>query len=322
MSYNLYCCADINGKKVNLELAFESKPDDLAYMAEQIEFVFRKNCFDKNQNSLSFTIDIIIFYEESSKKWKPLENCHQLHEQSQLYIFQTNVAKENLLEIPAASAQIFVPHLPDPKSRNVHNPGYSVVDPDKIEAVFNEIDINDNQYITIDELQHAFVIAGIDFKEEAIEKLFDKSDANGDGRVSFDEFRIFADLFPNTTEVLYWRLCHGLDSQNPRCVETARSLKTLRQQEHDFRKELARIAEATKVLESRLRQERNIARETDPRRRFLEAEEQDLMNKEFALQFHRDMVIQAENLFSETAVRFDHTAMNHGSPRRARMLPQ
>ena len=320
MSFVICCCADIQGVKKNFQLNFDHKPDDIAYMAEQVEFVFRKQCFEKG-NMMTFAIDFIVFFEESSKKWKPLENCHQLQECAQLYVFQTNVAKETLTEIPSPSQSIYVPALPDPKTRSVHNPGYSVVDFDKVEAVFKELDINENESISHDEMHHAFVVAGIDFKEEAVDKLFDKSDANGDGNITFDEFRIFADLFPNTTEVLYWRLCHGLEDQNPRCVETASQLKSLRQREHELRKELAQIQDAAKILESRLRQERNIARETDPRRRFLEAEEQDLMNKEFALQFHRDMVIQAENMFSETAVRFDHSAMNHGSPRRARLLP-
>ena len=49
-------------------------------------------------------------------------------------------------------------------------------------------------------------------------------------------------------------------------------------------------------------------------------EEQDLMNKEFALQFHRDLVLRAESQFAECAMRFDQANMRQGSPRRARFL--
>eukprot|EP00758_Cryptobia_borreli_P001089 Tbor_TRINITY_DN1928_c0_g1::TRINITY_DN1928_c0_g1_i1::g.3543::m.3543 len=317
--YSLNCCAEVNGRKVNVELAFLHKPTDVAYMADQIELVFRKDCFTE-ANMYTFAIDYIVFLEEG-KKWKTLASCHQLQENMQLYVFQTDIAKEHLGEIPEPSKLIYVPELPEGRVMSVHNPGFSVVDIDKVEALFKELDINDNDAITLDEMQHAFVVAGLDFKSESVTLLFDKSDANDDGLLTFDEFRIFADLFPNTTEVMYWRLCHGFEGQSERVQQTAAQLKSIRQQEHDIRKQLIDIAEATATLESRLRQERSAARERDPRRAFLENEEQDLMNKEFSLQFQRDMVIQAENKFSETAVRFDHSSMNIGSPRRARLLP-
>jgi hypothetical protein len=318
-SFNFCLCADVNSSKRNFELAFDRKPDDLAYMVEQVEYVFRKECFDPS-NYRAFAIDFIVFYEEQTKRWKPLESASQLQEAQQLYAFQANLAKESIQEIPAPIKLIRVPRLPPAGSRSVHNPGFSVVDLDKVEAVFKELDINHSDSLTYTELQHGFAVAGIDFNQDAIEKLFEKSDANGDGCVSWDEFRIFADLFPNTTETLYWRLCHFSNESSSRSLETADELKRLRQREHDLKRDLAENQQASKLLEQRLRQERAIAREADPRRRFLEAEEQDLMNKEFALQFHRDMVIQAETQFSETAVRFDHAAAHQGSPRRARML--
>jgi hypothetical protein len=318
---NIYAvCADVNGLKKNFDLAFERKPEDIAYFVEQIEYVFRKECYDP-ANYRSFALDFIVFYEEASRRWRPLESCSQLYDHVQLYVFQSNIAKETITEIPPPVKCIRVPNVPTQSSRSVHNPGFSVVDIEKVEAVFREIDINGNDEISYEELSHAFIVAGVDFTEDAIRKLFDKSDANSDGMISWDEFRIFADLFPNTTETLFWRLCQATTELSPRSLETANELKRLRQREHDLKKQLAEIAAAAKMLEQRLRQERAIAREADPKRRFLEAEEQDLMNKEFALQFHRDMVIQAEAQFSETAVRFDRAALTQGSPRRARQLP-
>lgn len=318
-TFNSCFCADVNGIKRNFELAFERKPDDLPYLVEQLEYVFRKECFDAS-NYRAFAIDFIVYFEDSQKRWRPLEHPQQLAENQQLYIFQTTLAKESINEIPHPTKLIHVPEVPRQSQRSVHNPGFSVVDLDKVEAVFKELDINASESISITEMLHAFTVAGIDLSAEAIRKLFEKSDANGDGEISWDEFRIFADLFPNTTETLYWRLCKTTVELSTRSLETADDLKRLRQREHELKKELAETQKAANLLEQRVRQERYIAREADPRRRLLELEEQDLVNKEFALQFHRDMVIQAEQQFSETAVRFDHAAVSHGSPRRARYI--
>jgi hypothetical protein len=237
-----------------------------------------------------------------------------------MYIFQTTLAKESINEIPLPTKRIHVPEIPRQSQRSVHNPGYSVVDLDKVEEVFKELDINHSDTISITEMLHGFTVAGIDLSAEAIRKLFDKSDANGDGEISWDEFRIFADLFPNTTETLYWRLCKTTTELSAKSLQTTEDLKRLRQREHELKRELEETQRAAQLVEQRVRQERYIAREADPRRRMLELEEQDLVNKEFALQFHRDMVIQAEQQFTETAVRFDHAALSHGSPRRARLI--
>lgn len=318
-------CADINGIKRNFELAFDRRPDSLAYFTEQLEFVFRRECFDST-NYRSFAIDFLVFYDDAQRAWRPLEQPQQLRDNAQFYIFQTTLAKESVTEIPQPTKQLRVPEIPthntQPGMRSVHNPGYSVVDLNKVEAVFKELDINRNESISLQEMLHGFTVAGIDFTAEAVKKLFEKSDANGDGEISWDEFRIFADLFPNTTETLYWRLCSVTPTEfSARSIAATDDLTKLRQREHALQKELAEIQKASQILEQRVRQERYIAREADPRRRLLETEEQDLMNKEFALQFHRDMVVQAEHQFSETAIRFDHAAVNTGSPRRARHIP-
>lgn len=321
-TFNACFCADVGGGKRNFELAFPKKPDDLLYMVEQVEYVFRKECLD-HTSYRSFAIDFMVFFEEQTRRWKPLEGCNQLQEQMQLYIFQTNLAKEQVSEIPVPTKLIHVPTIPGRSrtgGRSVHNPGFSAVDLDKVQAVFEELDINQDGSLSIGELTHAFTTAGVDFSDEATEKLFEKCDVNGDGVIGWDEFRIFADLFPNTTETLYWRLCKTPSDSNPRGSDTNEELKRIRQRQNKIRKEMEELKRAAELVEQRVRQERSIAREADPRRRFLEAEEQDLINKEFALQFHRDMVVQAEHQFSETAVRFDHAAVNQGSPRRARQI--
>ncbi len=315
--FHLHMCAEVGpgGEKRNIEVKFERRPDTVGKIGDEGEAIFRQEIALKGGDPRGFTVDFIVFYDDVTRRWKPLENVETLQEYTQLYLFAAGNTNEAIREIPppASQATAFAN-----ASRKVHRPGLSTIDQEKIAAVFKEMDINDSESIELAEMIHAFNAAGIDFNEETIVRLFEKSDANNDGRITWEEFCVFAELFPNTVETLYWRL-RQVDS-DPSGSNAAAALKRHRQREHQLKKELAEMERERKVLESRVRQEQAIARELDPRRRFLEDEEQDLVNKEFALQFHRDMVVQAEANFSETASRFDHASMKQGSPRRARFL--
>lgn len=313
-------CADIGAtgesEKRNIEVKFERKPDSVAKIGDEGEVIFRHECALRGTDPRAFSVDFIVVYDDVSRRWKPLESIDQLQDFAQLYLFQANTGQnEQIREIPPPSSQATAFAS---TSRTVHRPGLSTIDQEKVSTVFKEMDINESESLEVGEMIHAFHAAGIDFNEETVIRLFEKSDANNDGRITWDEFCVFAELFPNTVETLYWRL-RQVDV-DPSGRNAAGALKKHRQREHQLKKELAEMERERKVLESRVRQEQAIARELDPRRRYLEDEEQDLINKEFALQFHRDMVVQAEANFSETASRFDHASMKQGSPRRARYL--
>ena len=314
--FHLHICAEVNGEKKNIEVEFERRPESVGRIADEAEAIFRSECSLVNVDPRAFSVDFIVVYEDATRRWKPLESVDQLQDYSQLYLFQTNGSVESVREIPPPCKQATAFGM---SSRTVHKPGMpATVDPDKVLAVFKELDINEAEAIEPGELIFGFHAAGIDFNEETIQRLFEKSDANGDGRITWDEFQVFAELFPNTVETLYWRL-RAIEME-PANRNAAGALKRHRQKEHQLQRDLRELETERKVLESRVRQEQTIARELDPRRRLLEEEEQDLINKEFALQFHRDMVVQAEAQFSESAVRFDHASMKQGSPRRARYL--
>lgn len=316
--FHVHMCAEVGsaGIKRNIEVKFERKPEAVSKIGDEGEIIFRQEVALKGEDPRAFAVDFIVYYDDQSSRWKPLENMEQLQEYAQLYLFQANAnGNEQIREIPPPSSQATAFAT---ASRTVHRPGVSSIDQDKVSAVFKEMDINESEQIEVSEMIHAFNAAGIDFNEETIVRLFEKSDANGDGRITWDEFCVFAELFPNTVETLYWRL-RQVDVEGT-SRSAAGALKTHRQEEHTIKKKLADMERERKVLESRVRQEQAIARELDPRRRYLEDEEQDLINKEFALQFHRDMVVQAEVNFSETASRFDHASQKQGSPRRARFL--
>lgn len=313
--FRLHMCADAGGEKRNIEVTFDRRPDSVAKIGDEAEVIFRNELQLRGIDPRAFSIDFIVFYDDVSRRWRPLETVEQLAEFAQLYLFQTNAANDPIREIPAPSSQATAFAN---ASRRVHRPGISSIDPDKVLTVFKEFDINDSDSIELGEMIAGFYISGIDFNEETVGRLFDKSDANNDGRITWEEFQVFAELFPNTVETLYWRLRQV--ELEPEKKKAANALRTHRRRENDLRRQLAEMEVERRGHEARVKEEQSMARVLDPRRRQLEDEEQDLINKEFALQFHRDMVCQAEVEFSETAVRFDHAAMRQGSPRRARYL--
>jgi hypothetical protein len=313
-SFRLLLCADCNGEKVNVETVFDRKPELVTRVADEGQAIFATEYTKRGLDPRRFSVDFIVFYDDAARQWKPLESTQQLGEFQQLYLFQHD-STETVREIPPPAYQVAASGS---STRTVHRPGVSVVDPEKIEWLFRELDGTRNDVIEPDEMLFAFNVAGVDFSDETVMRLFEKCDANNDNAVSWDEFRGFAEVFPNTTETLYWRLRQL--HKDPQSAPAAAQLRQQRDLIANLRRQLADAERDRRVLEKRVRQEHAIAREMDPRKRLVAEEEQDLMNKEFALQFHRDMVVRAESLFAESAMRFDQASMRQGSPRRARFL--
>jgi len=321
MQFSLHMCGDVDGMKVNLIVQFIPKPESVARIAEEFERILRGEYQRAGRDPrMGIAIDFIVYYDDGMRRWKPLESVNQLAENMQLYCFQVPRAgapRETVGEIPAPREVVQANGI---GQRQIHHPQAGQVSHDKIVAVFNALDINNTQTIEPSEFIHGFLEAGIDFNEETITRIFEKCDANSDQHLDVNEFTIFAESFPNTVETLYWRLL-GPETMSREPNDNASQLKAIRQNEYRLKRELQELDRQKKRYEQMLRTDRNIRREMDPRRRMIEDEEQDLINKEFALQFHRDMVVQAETQFCEAVVRFDHATMRQGSPRRARTLP-
>lgn len=313
-SFRLLLCADCNGEKVNVEAVFDKKPDMVTRIADEGQAIFANEYSKRGIDPHRFSVDFIVFYEDSTRSWKPLESPQQLSEFQQLYLFQHD-STETVREIPPPAYQVAASGV---STRTVHKPGVSVVDTEKVEWLFREMDGSRNDMVEPDEMLFGFAVAGVDFSDETVMRLFEKCDANNDNAITWEEFRIFAELFPNTVETLYWRLRKV--EQDPKGNPAAAQLRKQRDIISDLRKRLDEAERDRRVMEKRVRQEHVIAREMDPRKRLVAEEEQDLMNKEFALVLHRDLVVRAESMFAESAMRFDQANMRQGSPRRARFL--
>ena len=313
-SFRLLLCADAAGEKVNVETVFDRKPEMVTRIADEGQSIFATEYSKRNLDPRRFTVDFIVFYDDASRQWKPLETTQQLSEFQQLYLFQHD-SNETVREIPPPSYQVAASGA---NTRQVHKPGNSSVDTEKVEWLFRELDGSHNEAVEPNEMLFGFACAGVDFSDETVMKIFEKCDMNHDDGVSWDEFKVFSELFPNTCETLYWRLRQI--EKDPAANPAAHQLKRNRDSIAELKRKLDDAERERRVLEKRVRQEHAIAREMDPRKRLVAEEEQDLMNKEFALQFHRDLVTRAEAMFAESAMRFDQASMRQGSPRRARFL--
>jgi hypothetical protein len=313
-SFRLLLCGDVNGEKVNVETVFDRKPDMVARIADEGQAIFGSEFAKRGLDARRFVVDFIVFYDDASRQWKPLEDAKQLGEFQQLYLFQHD-SNETVREIPPPSYQVAASGA---NTRQVHRPGVSVVDAEKVEWLFQELDGDRDELVHPDEMLFGFAVASVDFSDETVLRLFEKCDKNRDNGLTWDEFLGFAEMFPNTCETLYWRL-RTIES-DPSAHPAAHQLRRQRDVIADLKRRLDDAQRDKKNVERRVRQETQNARVNDPRKALVAEEEQDLMNKEFALQFHRDLVVRAEALFFESANRFNQASMKQGSPRRARAL--
>ena len=55
-------------------------------------------------------------------------------------------------------------------------------------AGFNKLDTNKDGHLTVEEIKNGFRKIGFELDEDTMEKLADKQDANGDGKVTLEEF--------------------------------------------------------------------------------------------------------------------------------------
>lgn len=61
----------------------------------------------------------------------------------------------------------------------------------ELRAAFKSYDLDRDGYITVHELKTVMLSTGEDLTDKEAQTMVDMADADGDGRVSFDEFRRF-----------------------------------------------------------------------------------------------------------------------------------
>ncbi|CBZ25974.1 conserved hypothetical protein [Leishmania mexicana MHOM/GT/2001/U1103] len=92
--FTLLCCADLAGKKVNLEIALDTFPATLRCLESDIARIFNREVEEsggvEHSTSLTeaFQVMSVFIYDDVLLRWTTLKSLTQLHEYDQLYVFQ------------------------------------------------------------------------------------------------------------------------------------------------------------------------------------------------------------------------------------------
>ena len=188
----------------------------------------------------------------------------------------------------------------------------------KVQAVFRELDTQQKGYVELGELERGFRARGIDFSSATCQELFSKGDANRDNRLDWNEWNTWADLYPNTLEVMYYR---GRDTVDEEQMKHDRQLiqdqlDRNRQRDADLRRQIEECAREAQMIQQQFGEVENRTREAGNRRHLLEQQERDLLEQEIKLERQKDQLRASQHRFQEVAQTFDSSAAVQGSPRR------
>eukprot|EP01060_Flectonema_neradi_P007632 TRINITY_DN1534_c3_g1_i1.p1 TRINITY_DN1534_c3_g1~~TRINITY_DN1534_c3_g1_i1.p1 ORF type:complete len:568 (+),score=153.70 TRINITY_DN1534_c3_g1_i1:88-1704(+) len=204
MVFTILAAADVAGDKHNYEISFPGKPG-LQELDSSIT-----NTYQSVFPGASFSISRMQYYDEALQSWKDLSQAGQLKDFMQLYVFNRGAVE--------IQKQIPPPIKPPVATGNNYGSakGYSqtgvagladnATHDEKVAAVFEELDVNNNRVIESDEFSRAFRVHGFDFSTATVSDLFMRSDANGDSVLSFSEFQRFAEMYPTLLDSLYFRI--------------------------------------------------------------------------------------------------------------------
>ncbi|KAJ9456285.1 flagellar protein essential for flagellar pocket biogenesis [Diplonema papillatum] len=228
-AYPICVCADLYGKKVNLEIPFAARPN-MAELTREI-----RDIFDYEAQMVrtppapvrTFQISRMQVYNEATAKWDELTRTEQIEPHGQIYAFQPNIV-DTQDDLPRARQpshpraqgsvhamasygqpshasyqqqpmQSHVSHI-----RNVGERPHVDLE-EKVRIVFGELDANGKQFLDYGDLERGFKQRGLHFAVNTIGELFHKADLNRDGRIMFDEWVTWCSVYPNTLDAMYYR---------------------------------------------------------------------------------------------------------------------
>ena len=76
---------------------------------------------------------------------------------------------------------------------------------ERVRVSFQELDDQHKGWIESAELERAFRNRGIDFSASTVNELFVKADHPRDGRIDMQKWHVFAQIYPNTVDAVYYR---------------------------------------------------------------------------------------------------------------------
>eukprot|EP01063_Lacrimia_lanifica_P015335 TRINITY_DN2212_c0_g1_i2.p1 TRINITY_DN2212_c0_g1~~TRINITY_DN2212_c0_g1_i2.p1 ORF type:complete len:389 (+),score=137.35 TRINITY_DN2212_c0_g1_i2:96-1262(+) len=191
---------------------------------------------------------------------------------------------------------------------------------ERVRVSFAELDEMRKGWVDCAELERSFRTRGIDFSSATVGELFVKADQPRDGRIDLQKWHLFASVYPNTVDAVYYR---GRDTRNEDqmkrdLAQAQHDLDQGRQKEQEFRKAAEQQAANNQRLMGVLQDLEGRLRAATERRQLLENQERALIEQEVKLERQKDALRVSVNKFKETASAFDRDAAQNGSPRRSR----
>ena len=226
MAFALLVAADVAGDKQNFEISFSGQPS----MAEVESGIV--GTYQTAFPGHPFNIGRMQFYDEVLGKWADLVTSAQLRDFMQIYAFNRGVVEVQKPIPPPRKVAGSVaggppygsgvgsapPSLPSAVSGGggaaaagiAGGPPPTLSDSatheEKVRAVFDELDVNNNRTLEPEEFRRGFRAHSFDFPAAVVADLFSRADANQDGVLSPPEFQRFAELYPTLLDSLYFRI--------------------------------------------------------------------------------------------------------------------
>ena len=158
---------------------------------------------------------------------------------------------------------------------------------ERVRVSFQEIDEMQKGWIDASEVERAFRSRGIDFSANTVGELFIKADHPREGRIDIKKWHIFAQIYPNTVDAVYYRGRDLRDEQALRSTisATQQELEAGRTKEQELRGAADAQAQHNQQLMATLQDQETTLRSAADRRNLLEAQERALIEQEVCCNF-------------------------------------
>ncbi|KAJ9458589.1 calmodulin-like protein containing EF hand domain [Diplonema papillatum] len=357
--FTLLVCADLQGGKVNLELTFQALPTigELTRKTEEV-FGHEMKVIGGPYANVEFRVNRLQIYDDVLLKWVDLLSTTQLHEYDQIYAFQPQTPwhVDTTQDLPAPrppatqggsyGGAMVPPGMPAyaPQGGAGMHPGYDMPQgypagpqgypgfvpagadrpnlptAEKVAVVFKEIDFQGKGYIDYPEFERALHERGLDFSANTTGELFYKADLNRDGRVTFEEWVNWAQIYPNTVETLYFR-CKDTSEESMLRGQIQRAQDQLAANHAriaQLQRESDQNAATNHGLRSQVGTMQQQAAAAAQKRQEITPDEKELLEEEIKMERQKDQMRMQQARFQEASTKFNRGAASKGSPRRAR----
>ncbi|KAJ9472154.1 calmodulin-like protein containing EF hand domain [Diplonema papillatum] len=224
----MLAAAELFGTKMNLELTFPHHPS-IVELKEMMQHIYgMEKALQKPEGvpSEPFAIAQLQVYDEASSSWKDLTSAGQLSPWAQVYASQevTPWHTETCQQIPPPQKPMSFA-LPDAPSLTVTQ---------KVEALFREIDVNNDGCIDLNELSRCFKTLGIHFASSVVENMYLDALPNEAHALRVEDLTQFAKTYPTLIDCMYYRTRDFWEAfRLEQELESSKEVLKLKQEQHN-----------------------------------------------------------------------------------------